>query len=143
MRTRQSVLRRAITTVIAALVAALSLIAVAAPAHASSGGGCNSRSARVGPYDTITLGACISYSGGYLRPDYYETGSISNCTVHQGLYINGQLMPDTHNISCSSGHFGPWPYRVLPPSGSAENWVQLVVNGQVVFDLYSPFVYFP
>jgi hypothetical protein len=132
-----------------ALVAALFiLVALPAPAHASSGGGCGPRvSWHFSQSTVLYVTSCISYQNPHLKPDFYVEGSAasgSNCLVVQQMTINGDAVSGgRHVATCVAGHYGPWNYAVNPPSGSAQARISIQINGSEAVVSYSPYVYFP
>ncbi|MET7426664.1 hypothetical protein [Dactylosporangium sp. NPDC005555] len=133
----------------AALVAVLAvLVAVPSPAQASSGGGCGPRvSYHFGGAGVLYVTSCISFSSPHLKPDFYVESNAPGgftCTVKQQMRINGSAVSGgAHVSSCVAGHYGPWNYAVLPPSGYADARIAIVVNGVEQVVSYSPNVYFP
>ncbi|MEV4141856.1 hypothetical protein AB0J72_58115 [Dactylosporangium sp. NPDC049742] len=139
---------RALKHMGAAVVAVLAvLVAVPSPAQASSGGGCGPRVSWHFSSSTLYVTSCISFGSPHLKPDFYVEGSApggTNCTVVQQMRINGSAVSGGRHVSsCVAGHYGPWNYAVLPPSGYADARIAIVINGVEQVVSYSPYVYFP
>jgi hypothetical protein len=126
-------------------MAATAMVLPASAAQAASGGGCSSwGSWQTGQYSQVRIKSCISFSSLRVRPDYYSEGNNeANCEIREQLYLNDQATGLTHVYPCVTEHRGPWPYRVLPPSGNAYLKVRIVFAGTTVVTRNSPRVYFP
>ncbi|MEU4716667.1 hypothetical protein AB0F73_23850 [Micromonospora purpureochromogenes] len=120
------------------------LVAVGAPAQASSGGGCR---------NTGVVGSCISYSGGSVRSDFYLNASpdSSRCKYKIEIKKPGVSTPIKSTgiltLDHGTGRYGPISQYVLsnpPKSGSAYTLVSIYTCSNVLhFTAQSPTVYYP
>jgi hypothetical protein len=116
-------------------------VAVAAPAHAASGGGCT------GGYP---ISACISASGSLARADFYMNATPDSgwCRAYIELRFTTGIGPFTSGTwyLYRGGPFGPLShdYTTVPPkAGSVVNVVHMLTcNGSPNGTYTSPRLYF-
>ena len=127
----RTVARAALITPVVALAGGLAAVPAQA---AASGGGCTNRSA-----GGTTISACISYSADFVRPDYYVDVRGADCKgVYWYLVDNGHVAQQGVG-TCSTGHWGPYPWFVATITGTHYYYMKVVGNtGPAV---YSPNLY--
>lgn len=99
-------MRKGVASLAVAAAATMGAVLMPGTANASTGGGCATFS---GAGDTLE--PCISASGHYVEPDGYIIKNTGCASAYLQLFneVDGTVLA-THNVGCSLGHKGPFPY---------------------------------